>query len=74
MLRDPDVYKIMALFVPLRHAGADPKGGLGGIKPPYLPNINEYPPKPLLSFLGRNYEEEGEKKKKRRGGRRWEGR
>jgi len=50
MLRDPDVYKIMALFVPLRHAGADPKGGLGGIKPPYLPNINGYPLSLLFIF------------------------
>jgi hypothetical protein len=43
-------------------------GGLGGDQAPYLPNINGYPPKP--SFLGRNYEEEGEKKKKKRGERR----
>jgi len=25
------------------YSGADPKGGLGGIKPPYFPNINGYP-------------------------------
>ena len=24
--------------------GADPHGGLGGIKPPYLPNTHGYPP------------------------------
>ena len=33
------------------------KGGLGGIKPSYLPKINGYPPKPLLHFW-----EEGMKK------------
>jgi len=31
-------------------AGADPHGGLGGIKPPYLPNTHGYPLSPLLIF------------------------
>ena len=45
--------------------GADPHGGLGGIKPPYLPNTHGYPPKPPLDFWD-------ETMKRKRGGRRKE--
>jgi len=45
--------------------GTDPHGGLGGIKPPYLPNTHGYPPKPLLDFWD-------ETMKRKRGGRRRE--
>ena len=48
-----------------RRAGADPHGGLGGIKPPYLPNTHGYPPKPPLYYLD-------ETMKRKRGGRRRE--
>jgi hypothetical protein len=53
------------MSVALPHSTVDPRGRFkGGLKPPYLPKINEYPPK-LSSFLGR-------KNKKYRGGRRRE--
>ena len=47
-------------------SGADLQGGLGGVKPPYLPKTHGYPPKLPLNFLE-------ETMKRKRGGRRREG-
>ena len=54
-------------------SGADLQGGLGGIKPPYLPKTHGYPSNPPLIFEMKQWrrreeeeEEKGRKKKKKK--------
>ena len=61
----PHIFGVL-FYKPRRRCRDGSTWGLGGIKPPYLPNTHGYPPKPPLDFWD-------ETMKRKRGGRRREG-